>query len=117
MVLVPDGAKSLRLCRYQGLNPAASEFRLTDARLITARATIARLTHEFDLLPALAAVTNCPFDDGSAIIAIFSYPQEPSVPLKVGLNGCRVVSNGSLTRTASSPIGAKLLRELTRLAP
>jgi len=54
-------------------------------------------------------------DDGSAILAIFGYNRAPDDPVRVGLKGCRLVSNRALTRTALSPTGAKLVGELEAL--
>jgi len=71
--LVRAGARSLLLCRYNGLNPAATARRLRSSRRVTARREIAALAAELDVLPSLPKLVNCPFDDGSEIVATFAY--------------------------------------------
>jgi len=114
--LVPTGATSLLLCRYHGLNPAATARRLEGMRLVTSG--IAQIAAEFDSLPKLPrGIMACPFDDGSEIVATFRYPRARADVVDVGLAGCRVVTNGRLSRTAIGPAGARLLARLTALVP
>jgi hypothetical protein len=115
--LVPRGATSLLLCRYHGLNPTRTARRLARARLVTSGARIGSLTAEFDSLPKLGRGILCPLDDGSEIVATFRYPRARADVVDVGLTGCRVVSNGRLSRTATGPAGMRLLAQLTVLVP
>jgi hypothetical protein len=116
-MLVPPGATTVLLCRYRGLNPSATAHRLQHSRRVTSTAQVARFTTELDALPKLGRVIHCPMDDGSEITATFGYRSAASVYLDVGLTGCRTVSNGHLTRTASSPGGSRLIDQLTSLLP
>lgn len=114
-VLVPKGATSLLLCRYQGLNPPATAHRLERGRLIRADNELAQLTADFDKLPQSAGVIHCPMDDGSEITARFKYPRQDDVLVIVGLTGCRTVSRDGLTRTASGPPGTRVINQLMAL--
>lgn len=116
-VLVPKGATTLLVCRYRGLNPPATAGRLARARLLTTAKRLAQLTAELDALPQSSGVVHCPMDDGSEITATFRYPQQAAVTIEVGLTGCRTVSRGNLTRTASSAAGSRLIDQLTALVP
>lgn len=113
--LVPPGAQALLLCSYHGLNPISENGRLEASRVVTASAELSWLTHSFDALPRLSGVVQCPFDDGSTLLALFEYAQPPDDPVSVGLNGCRIVQNGQLSRTASFGSGPALLARLESL--
>jgi hypothetical protein len=113
--LVPSGADTLLLCRYGGLNAGPNTGRLAASVTVKAAATLARLTSDFNALPRQRAGLHCPMDDGSAIIASFGYGHAAPDPVQLGLKGCRAVSNGRLTRTASSPTGHALVSLLGRL--
>jgi hypothetical protein len=115
-MMVAPGAVSVDLCRYHGLNPPALAGRLELGRTFNSVATVARLRRELDALPAQGnAVFHCPMDDGSEILAIFAYAHAQYDPVTIGLSGCRLVSNGHLTRSARLPPGPALLAELARL--
>jgi|GEM_PF-1532588 len=114
--LVRAGARSLLLCRYHGLNPAATARRLQSSRLIRARPEIAALAAGLNALPMLPKVVNCPFDDGSEIVATFGYPIGGDAVVQIGLTGCRIVSaSHPPVRTASGKRGKNLLAQLTAL--
>lgn len=115
--LVPRGGTSLLLCRYYGLNPAQTARQLERMRLVSSAAWIARLTAELDSLPTLRRGIFCPFDDGREIVATFRYPRAPADVVDIGLAGCRIISNGRLSRTAIGPTGGRLLAQLTMLVP
>jgi hypothetical protein len=115
--LVPPGATAVLLCRYRGLNPAATAHRLVRGKLVTNAAEVKRFVSELDGLPKLQGRVPCPMDDGSEITANFRYAHSTPVAVTVGLTGCRNVSNGRLTRTADSTTGARLLAQLMRLLP
>jgi hypothetical protein len=115
--LVRAGARSLLLCRYNGLNPAATARRLRSSRQVTAHREIAALVAELNALPSLPKLVNCPFDDGGEIVATFAYKNGDMVVL-VGLTGCRVVRGSRPpVRTAGSPGGQRLLADLAALVP
>jgi hypothetical protein len=111
-VLVPKGATTVLLCRYRGLNPAATARRLARSRLLSSG--LAQLIAEFDALPKASGVVHCPMDDGSEITATFRYPAA-AIRVDIALTGCRTVSRGRLVRSASGPAGTRLIDRLTSL--
>lgn len=113
--LVPPGASSLLLCSYHGLNPAALARTLERSGHLDRGSLLTAIVAEFDALPASLGMTGCPMDDGSAILAVFSYAGPPTSPVTVGLTGCRIVGNGHITRTASLPPGPMLIAQLTAI--
>jgi hypothetical protein len=116
---MPPDATAIRLCRYSGLN-AHPRLTLVASRLVTSAGVVRQLVGEFDRLPRLHGVVACPMDDGSQIVALVSYPAGRRVTISVGLTGCRLVTNGSVHRSAEglgSPrtFGPQLVATLTRL--
>ena len=120
MRLAPRGATSIQLCRYSGLN-ARPPLTLDRMRLLRAPRLIAELIGQFDRLPAPPrGAIPCPADDASQIVALLGYPHGRTVPVSVGLTGCRSVTNGTVQRTASGSgtpptFGPRLVRHLQRL--
>ena len=100
VTLVPHGATSLLLCRYAGLNPQADAGRLERGRLAPTSAAVDRLAAGLDAIrPTPPGETfNCPFDDGSEILALFGYPSGPPNPVTIDLEGCRTATNGHVAR-------------------
>jgi hypothetical protein len=97
--LAPAGPAAIRLCGYLGLN-AHPRLTLAASRLVSSRAVMNRLVGELDHLPRMATgAINCPADDGSAIVALLTYPGGHRLTIRVGLTGCGVVTNGSMMRT------------------
>jgi hypothetical protein len=116
--LVPSGAATLLLCRYRGLNPARTALRLRSSRLLTGRTEITSITAALNKLPRANAVFHCPMDDGSAILATFSYATGGDVVIRIGLHGCRTVTGPYLpVRTAISPDGRGLSRSWSGWCP
>jgi hypothetical protein len=113
--LVPPGVRSLLLCAYHGLNPPGESGRLERERIVDSPAALAWLVSNFDALPPAPRLTSCPMDDGTADLAVFSYSGSPLNPVTVGLTGCRIVTNGRVTRTASLAPGPTLLTRLGAL--
>ena len=114
--LVRPGATGLLLCRYRGLNPRSTALRLRSSRLLTDRSEIASITATLSALPRETAGIHCPMDDGSAIIARFTYARGGEAVVRIGLSGCRTVTGLSPpVRTASTPAGARLITRLERL--
>jgi hypothetical protein len=118
--LAPRGASSIELCRYSGLN-AWPPLTLDRMRLLRAAHLIAGLVGQLDRLPAPpSGATACPADDASQIVALLAYPHGRTVPVSVGLTGCRSVTNGTVQRTASGfgtppTFGPQLVRHLQHL--
>ena len=114
--LAPAGSSTIRLCRYAGRPHIA----LVSSRLLGGRPLVAGLVRELDRLPAFpAGPVNCPNDNGSQILALIAYPGH-ALTISVDLTGCRLVTNGSVGRTAAgmgSPaaFGPQLVAQLERL--
>jgi hypothetical protein len=114
--LAPAGASTIRLCRYAGRPHIA----LVSSRLLRDRRLVGGLARELDRLPpSPAGPVNCPNDDGSQILALLAYPGR-ALTVSVDLAGCRLVTNGSVGRTAAgmgSPatLGPQLVAQLERL--
>ena len=117
--LVPPGATRLLLCRYGGLNDGGAAFRLEAApALVTRSATVARYARELDALQPTTGVYHCPSDTGKAIVVYFRYPTGPADPVTVGLDGCMLVNNGHLHRTAGvQAAGRSLVAAFKALVP
>ena len=113
--LAPAGATAIRLCRYAGLN-GSPRLGLVSSRLITSAGLVAELVREFDTLPSMPpGAFSCPADDGSQIAASLRYGGGQNVTISVGLTGCRLVSNGSVHRTAAGDSGSQLVTQLEHL--
>lgn len=118
--LAPRGATSIQLCRYSGLN-ARPPLTLDRMRLLRASDLNATLIGQFDRLPAPPrGATACPADDLSQVVALLAYPHGRTVPVSVGLTGCRSVTNGTVQRTASGfgtppTFGPELVHHLQHL--
>jgi hypothetical protein len=117
--LAPPGAGAIRLCRYSGLN-GHPRLRLRRSVLSTAPGIVRELVREFDELPSNPGPVACPGDDGSKIVAQLAYPNGRAVTISVGLQGCVMVTNGNVYRTAAgfgSPpaFGPQLVARLKRL--
>jgi hypothetical protein len=116
-VLVSGGARAVLLCRYRGVNPDPTRTEtLARSRVITSSAIVAKLAQRFDKLqPAAPGTYACPADDQSKIIAIFQFSHGPSGPVVTSLEGCRLVTNGRVSRTALYAPGAQLVSQLKAL--
>lgn len=117
--LVPDGARSALLCRYRGLSSdAAKSLTLARSRSLdqghVLRMIVARL-NALEPWPFSTLPHSCPFDDASQVVAYFRYPDGSTSPVTVNLQGCNEVTNGRISRTASTPPGPELLAQLRRL--
>lgn len=98
--LAPPGASAIRLCDYSGLN-AKPRLTLASSRLLTSRILVRQLLSELDRIPrGPQGPHTCAADEGAQIVALLSYTSGPEVAIKVGLDGCRSVSNGSVDRAA-----------------
>ena len=114
-VLVPRGATSLTVCRYNGMNAVgdAPQFALRGVGVTADHATIARLVDELDALKPARGAYNCPMDDDSQDVASFGYASGPSVVVTVGTNGCNNVTNGHVRRLG---LGKPVVAQLSALA-
>jgi hypothetical protein len=116
--LVPAGARSLRLCRYRGLNPPATARRLVAMRFVVERLQVESIAAALDALPVPTGVIRCPMDDGSEIVATFAYAHGSSIAIRIGLRGCETVTGPHPpVRTAAHPAGQRLIAQLERLVP
>jgi hypothetical protein len=126
--LVPPGAVAALLCSYHqspnsirvGSKPPtdSDSGQVARERLVSQLSQVTLLTHDFNDLRSMSGVTACPADSGSAELVLFSYPDAPDDPVRVGLSGCEIVSNGHVTRGAAlPPSGPALLKRLAMLLP
>lgn len=112
--LAPARASAIRLCRYAGPN-ARRPFALIGSRVVRGGRLVSGLVGELDTLrPLPKGVISCPEDDGSQMLALLAYPSRQVVTISAGLTGCRIVTNGSVVRTAS---GSQLVGQLEGLVP
>lgn len=99
--LVPAAAERLVLCRYPGSMEQAGPSART---VLSDHATVESWRQKFNALPAAPAGRRfCPFDDGSVVLAGFVGTQG-STTVRVEERGCRDVTNGALTRTATDDL-------------
>lgn len=113
---MPAGASSVLLCRYAGLGQGPSGFGLLAQHDVSAAATVANLVSLLNRLhPQSSHPISCPLDNGTEMLAFFSYPTKSALRLTISLSGCEVITNGHVARTASLPPGATLLARLTQL--
>jgi hypothetical protein len=98
--LVPSGAATLTVCRYNGMNDfgGAPQWALRGAGATTDRSQIKRIVAELDALRPAHGIYSCPMDDGSAAVATFGYGSPPGVTVTVGTNGCNSITNGHVIR-------------------
>lgn len=99
-ILVPAGAVSLVVCRYNGMNAlgGAPQFGLRGVGASRDHSTIARITQELDALEPSHGAFSCAVDDDSQDVASFEYASGPSVVVTVDPGGCNPISNGHLHR-------------------
>ena len=95
--LVPAGALSIRVCRYNGDNAGlttpthAQNVLLGEAR-IAKHNTVARLVDQFNGLGQDHPPHSCP-DENVGLLVLVTYPGDHR--LDVGVDSCLLVSNGS----------------------
>lgn len=124
--LVPAGAVRVRLCRYSGLpdsgpdglpNPRAhpAGFTLLAERLVGNRDLVERIAAALNAVKPIggSGAINCPSDSGSAVIAVFGYPQGAQDPVSIGLSGCHALTNGHVSRLALEAGGVAQVASLT----
>ena len=99
--LVAQGADSVLLCRYHGLNPMNRYGRLDYARRVTKRATIAYLTRGLDALKPYMGpprVVSCALGTDAKVVAYFQYGAAREWTVNFELLGCGWVRNGRTVR-------------------
>jgi len=117
--LAPAGAVAIRLCRYSGLN-AHPKSALVSSRLLADPAVVRGIVTGFDRLPQMPRGIFCPMDDGSQILVFLAYRGGRELTIRVALTGCRIVTNGSVGRTAAGfgaapAAGPQLIKQLEQL--
>lgn len=113
--LVPSGAREVLLCRYRPLRGTIAKDKkpLLVSRNVSRIATVASLSDALDKLEvAPSGVHGCLGDNGARLYALFSFADQPDVPVSVSLSGCRVAWNGKSKTFSVSP---GLLAQLSRL--
>src|SRR5581483_7176187 len=120
MALVPAGAVSVLVCRYNGLaepfHPHWRAFALLGSKSIAGRRATARLASRFNRLPPAPTgpyAISCPADFGDAIVVYFRYRSGGANPVTVALSGCAFATNGPLVKRTTS----SLLADLKSLVP
>jgi len=98
--LVPTGAASLTICRYNGMNATSStpQFGLLGIGVTDRSTILRRLTRELDAIKPARGVYSCPFDDDSEDVMTFGYASAPSVVVTVDTGGCNEITNGHVKR-------------------
>jgi hypothetical protein len=119
--LAPPGPVAIRLCRYSA-EVGRPVLRLMSSRRLTAHEAVAFFAGELAALPQQHGGVVCPDDDGSQVVATFSYPKSRSLAVSVALRGCETATNGTVSRTASgfgTPPGkaSPLVVQLERILP
>jgi hypothetical protein len=118
--LVPGDPNQVLVCRYRGLGTKPSSpraFHLISHYLVADKQFVTRVARELNKLKPNTGVQACPLDDGSAIVAFFGYPRGPQDPVRIGLSGCLLVTNGHLHREATSQLIHQLERPGTGGSP
>ena len=114
--LVPPGATSVLLCRYQGSRPSRGRaFALAWTTRIKSRAAVDDFVRDVNALPAYppGAVMSCPPDyDGSRVIGWFHYRDVRDAPVVFMLGDCRPVRNGYVLRNMVFEPGFTFHRDL-----
>ena len=109
--LVPAGAVSLTVCRYNGMNAlgGAPQFGLRGIGVTADRATIDKITRELDALKPTHGAYSCPFDDGSEDVVGFDYASAPNVVVTVDPGGCNEITNRHIRRLGlDQPVVAQI---------
>lgn len=109
--LVPSGATSLAICRYEGMNPppTGAQFQLLAAGKVTDPNAINQITTSINVLSADTGSSSCPAEDGSAVLAIFRYPSGSADPVRMDLGGCGGVTNGHVKRNWNMSLRQEIL--------
>jgi hypothetical protein len=115
-VLVSDGATSVLVQQYGGLNDQPPLGLLASIRAADST-QINLLVHELDRLPAYPSGTRfCPMDDGSYFAMTFSYGGGTRTVVKAEARGCQGVYVGGSTQPAAwAAKSPKLFDTLRRL--
>ena len=114
--LLPPGATTLRLCRFDGY-AGTSPPKLASSSEITSTKLIAQLTHDLNALPAyLKLALPCPMDNGAQVDVLATYRDGEHVTVDYESTGCNRVTNGDVVRIANGyrdeALAARLRREL-----
>jgi hypothetical protein len=116
--LVPPGATTLVVCRYNGLAEPGilgdPGFALQSHGAARGQATVQRLASELNALPTPPpyGVEACPADFGTAAVAYFGYPSGPADPVTIALSGCEGLTDGYVAKDEGSVVS-----QVTGLAP
>jgi hypothetical protein len=115
--LVPRGAVSLTVCRYNGLKGDPQSVRgFKPDKLVAVGTTgdqgkIAKITGELDRIRPTrpGARFGCPADFETKLLAFFAYPSQRGDVVTIGLSGCNTITNGRVRRLGlSAPVVGQL---------
>lgn len=95
--LVPPGARSALICRYQGRRVAGPRPAPQAETLGSNSARFQRLTHAFEQLdPVQRGTVACPTGSPLRYLVAFHYASQNDNYIRVDFNGCGVVTNEAL---------------------
>lgn len=112
--LVPPGAISLTVCRYNGMNASdgVPQWGLRGAGATSRRSRIARIISALDAIRPRHGAYSCPFSDASDVIAGFTYRAPPRVVVTIDTGGCNTITNGHVRRLALGRPAVALIESL-----
>jgi hypothetical protein len=122
--LVPRGAVSLTVCRYNGLPGDPQSVKGVAAHKLVAAgttgnsSTIAKVSAKLDAMrPTRPGVAyGCPADFGTKLLAFFVYPSRSGDVVTIDLSGCNAITNGHVRRLGrDAPVIGQLAGLATRL--
>lgn len=113
--LVPPGATTLTVCRYNGMNAfgGVPQWGLRGAGATDKRSQINKIIAGLDALKPTRGVYNCPFSDSSDVVATFGYGSGPGVVITMDTGDCNTVSNGHVRRLG---LGKPIVAQIESLA-
>ena len=111
--MVPAGAKTLMICRYNGMNAfgGVPQWGLRGKGATSDPATITALARALNALKPVPRneAFSCPSDDSSSLLAFFGYASGASNPVTIDIGGCGNVTNGHLSRMFGGAITQRML--------
>jgi hypothetical protein len=116
--MAPRGARTIRICRYAGVN-ASPSFRLVGSHVVVRRGLKHRIISRLDALkPYSGPPPHCPHDSGEAIGVTLFYKDGHQVGIVVYTSGCPGATNGDIARPAwNTSDGRHLVEQLKALTP
>lgn len=112
--LLSDGAQALSVCRYEPRRRGG--LRLAGHASVSSEARIEKLTAELDALPRMPpGAFACPLDRSASILVAARFSTGQVSDVLIGLEGCRIATNGVAHRWAEPARGKRLIAQLDAL--